>query len=303
MWPLSARAGQLVDLANEIPAVGLTAKWMLGECAASAWCRVESAMNRYLEALLGLNFAALRRGVQEGPRALGRASLAAYIAARLDDDRRQALIREQLNQIPVVPLTDLLGDRKCLIKLHVMKYEDGILPYRDALALLSILVAEQPAQVLEIGTYMGHTARAMAENLERSTNHTVDLPPDFSAEKDAGNLPPKDDFHLIARRIVGREFKGQSLDSRIVQHLGDTAMVDFTKIGQPTFFFIDGSHTYEYCKNDSEKCLALCPQGGTFLWHDCDEMHAGVIKFILDWRALGRNLVRIEETQLAYWKS
>ena len=28
-------------------------------------------------------------------------------------------------------------------------------PYNDALALLSILVAEHPTQVLEIGTYMG----------------------------------------------------------------------------------------------------------------------------------------------------
>jgi hypothetical protein len=259
-------------------------------------------MNRYLEALQGFNFAALRRGVQEGPRTLGRASWAAYVAAQSAANRQEAIVRRQLNQIPIVPLADLLGDRKCQVNLRVMKYEDGMTWYRDAIVLLSLLVAERPREVLEIGTYMGHTARAMAENLETSTIHTVDLPPDFSAEKDAGNLP-KDDFHLIARRIVGREFKGQPCEPRIVQHFGDTAVMDFSRIGRPTFFFIDGSHTYEYCKNDSEKCLALCPQGGMFLWHDCNEMYPGVVQFILEWRALGRNIVRIEETGLVYWKS
>ena len=259
-------------------------------------------MNRYLQALQGLNLAALSRGFQEGPRVLGRASWAAFIAARSAANDEQATVRRQLNQIPTVPLTDLLGERQSKIKLRVMKYEDGMLPYRDALALLSILVAEQPREVLEIGTYMGHTARAMAENLETSLIHTIDLPPEFRAEN-ASDLRPKDDFHLIARRIVGREFKGEPCEKRIVQHLGDSALMDFSQIGQPTFFFIDGSHTYEYCKNDSEKCLAICPRGGTFFWHDCDENHPGVVRFMLEWRALSRNIVQIEGTNLAYWKS
>src|SRR5262245_59198925 len=212
-------------------------------------------MNRYLEALQGLNFAALRRGFQEGPRALGRASRAACMAARPVADRHQAIVREQLTQIPVVPLDDLLGDRKCEIKLRVMKYEDGMTPYHDSLALLSILVAENPSEVLEIGTYIVHTDRSLAENLETAAIHTIDLPADFSDEQSDGDLPPKNDFHLIARRDVGREFKGQSCAGRIVQHFGDTAAMDFTTgIGRPTFFFIDGSHTYEYCKYDYDTC-------------------------------------------------
>jgi hypothetical protein len=218
-------------------------------------------------------------------------------------DSQQAHVCEQTSQIPVVPLDDLLGDRKCEIKLRVMKYEDGMTPYHDSLALLSILVAENPSEVLEIGTYMGHTARAMAENLETATIHTIDLPADFSGEQAIGEVLPKNDFHLIARRDVGREFKGQPCEIRIVQHLGDTAVMDFSRVGRPTFFFIDGSHTYEYCKNDSEKCLSLCPKGGTFLWHDCYEGQPGVIKLLSEWRAYGRNISRVQGTGLAYWKS
>jgi hypothetical protein len=116
-------------------------------------------------------------------------------------------------------------------------------------------------------------------------------------------MPPKDDFHLIERRIVGREFKGLPIEAKIKQHFGDTAVMDFSKLGNAAFFFIDGSHTYEYCKNDSEKCFALCLGKGVFLWHDCDHSHSGVIRFISEWRAAGRDIVRIEETSLAYWKN
>jgi hypothetical protein len=260
-------------------------------------------VNRYLEALQGLNLAALRRGLQDGPRALGQASRAAYLAARPVPKNSSDFVGAQLRQIPVMLLDDLLGGKACQIRLRVMKYEDGMTAYRDVLALVSILVAENPSEVLEIGTYMGHTARAMAENLETATIHTIDLPSDFSPGDYADNRPPKDDFHLIGRRIVGREFKGQPCESRVVQHFGDTAVMDFSQIGRPTFFFIDGSHTYEHCKSDSEKCLSLCPKGGTFLWHDCDEGHPGVIKFILEWRVRGRSIVRIHGTDLAYWKS
>ena len=260
-------------------------------------------MNRYVEALHGLNLAAFWRGLQEGPRTLGRASRAAYLAARSAATRPQVLLRENVKQIPRVHLTELLGNGECQITLRVMKYEDGMTPYNDAVALLSILVAESPKEVLEIGTYMGHTARAMAENLENATIHTIDLPPGFSAAQDGGGSLPKDDHHLIGRRILGREFRGKPCEGRIVQHCGDTAVMDFAPIGQPTFFFIDGTHTYGHCKSDSEKCLAISPRGGTFLWHDCNEVHPGVVRFILEWRALGRDIVRIEGTDLAYWKS
>ncbi len=196
-----------------------------------------------------------------------------------------------------------MGARKAAIKLTVQKYEDGILPAHEAVALLAVLVAENPGEALEIGTYMGYTAKAMAENLELAIIHTIDLPPDYSTAEAACGPLPKDDFHLIQRRIVGREFKGKELEKRIVQHFGDTAQFDFSSIGRPTFFFIDGSHTYEYCKNDSEKCFQLCGGHGVFLWHDCDELHPGVLRFISEWRSMGRNIQRIKGTAIAYWKS
>jgi methyltransferase family protein len=260
-------------------------------------------MKNFLHATLGVNLAAAIRGLRFGLPEFGKRCQAGYHAIRPFEKPVEKSLQEEFDAIPTVILESLLGEKKLELRLRVMQHEDGMMPLADAIALLSVLLAERPAQVLEIGTYMGHTTRAMAENLETAAIHTADLPPDFFTEKKSDGPIPKDDFHLIKNRIVGREFKNQPCEKRIVQHFGDTAAVDFKQFGQPNFFFIDGSHTYEYCKNDSEKCLAIAPRGSTFLWHDCGVGHPGVIRFISEWRRAGRNIVRIHGTTLGYWKN
>jgi len=252
---------------------------------------------------MGMNGASVIRGLRLGPTEFVRGSRRSFGAAYPLQNSGQNQIRRALESIPKITLDEILGSRKTQIKLNVQKYQDGMLPSHETMALMSILTAENPREVLEIGTFFGHTTRAMAENLPKAIIHTVDLPPDFSPQQDAKGSPPKDDFHLITRRVVGYEFKGHPVEQRIRQHFGDTAMINFQEMGRPTFFFIDGSHTYEYCKLDSEKCLALCGGTGTFLWHDCDPAHPGVLQFIKEWRDLGRDITRIEGTAIAYWKN
>jgi hypothetical protein len=249
-----------------------------------------------LQPLLGFNAACLWRLVRAGPQQFWRACRESFIAASGEGSPYRT-------GIPRIPLGDILGERRPVIRLPMVPYEDGMLPGEQAMALLAILVAERPEEVLEIGTYMGHTARLMAENLENAIIHTVDLPETFSAATDPERRLAKDDFHLIERRRVGREFKGQPCAARIRQHFFDTAEFDFRGKGRPTFFFIDGSHTYDYCRNDSEQCFALCSGRGVFVWHDCDIHHPGVVRLILEWREMGRDIRRITGTSLAYWKS
>jgi hypothetical protein len=250
-------------------------------------------LQKPFKALLGINAASVCTLFKKGPRAFVRACLTAFYAAlRTETDC--------LKEIPVVSLGDILGNREPSVTLTIKPVDEGILPLDQALALLAILLAEKPAEVLEIGTFMGHTTRLMAESLPESIIHTVDLPLKISNQSES--TIPKDDFHLIESRVVGRDFKGLPCEKRIRQHFADTATWDFQETGKPTFFFVDGSHTYEYCKNDSEKCLALCNGPGVFLWHDCDDQHPGVVKFIHEWMKKGRKIVRISGTPLAYWK-
>jgi len=246
-------------------------------------------LKRAIQFLLGLNAASIIRGLRLGFPEFVHGCFASINSTHPFQARSDNRVKRELAEIPELSVDEILGTRKTHIRLNVREYEDGMLPIRDAIALLAVMRVENPMEVLEIGTFMGHTTNAMAENLPDSLIHTIDLPPEFSLEQDQSDLP-KDDF------------KGKATERRIRQHFGDTATFDFQGLGHPTFFFIDGSHTYEYCKQDSEKCLDVCGGTGTFMWHDCDSAHPGVVKFINEWRSDGRDVLRIVGTSLAYWK-
>ena len=253
-------------------------------------------MKRILRVLFGANAAALTYIARGKPTGFTQASVRAFRAAR-DEPGLSAF------DIPTITLSEILGDRRPRICLGVGPYEDGMLPVDQLVALLAILVCEQPNEVLEIGTFMGHTTRQMAEALDTATIHTVDLPEAFSPAEPSDAGLQKDDFHLIERRVVGREFKALPIAIRIRQHFADTATWDFNECGRPTFFFIDGAHTYEYARHDSEQCYTLCSGRGVFLWHDCDPSHPGVQRVLSEWSARGRDVRRISGTTLAYWKN
>lgn len=257
---------------------------------------------KLMQGILGLNFASLIKGARIDKNALIRSAVNSFFAVTPFQAKDQIKLEENFVQIPLITLDQILGTNKVRTLLNVQSYEDGMLPSYEAMVLLSILISKNPKEVLEIGTFMGHTTKAMAENLPTAIIHTIDLPLDYKKENDHIVLP-KDDFHLIHRRKVGREFRNTGLATQIKQHYCDTAITDFSTIGNPTFFFIDGSHTYAYCKQDSEKCYNLCQGAGTFLWHDCNLSHPGVIHFILEWRKLGRDIKRIEGTTIAYWSN
>jgi len=252
-------------------------------------------IKKIIKAILGLNVIAFYRLATYGPKQFFLACQNAFIAAYYVNSNG-------LQMIPEVDIRDILKNKEPEILLTTFNKESGALPLEQYIALISILVAEHPTDVLEIGTFTGKTTKTMADNLPFGTIHTVDLPPDFQKSNDTKSEIPKDDFHLIERRVVGKAFKGTPSEKRIKQYFADTAQWDFKTSGRPTFFFIDGSHTYGYCKNDSEKCLEWCKGGEVLLWHDCDNRHPGVVKFILEWRKQGRNIVRIKGTPLGYWK-
>lgn len=244
---------------------------------------------------MGFNIVSVFTLITSGYHSFLKACYRAFVAAHMVDIT-------ELSAIPQISLDQILGKVRPTIHMTIMSSENGRVPSDQAIAIIAILAKEQPKEVLEIGTFFGHTTRLIAENLPNGIIHTLDLPQEFNSKGDLKSIP-KDDSHLIERRIVGREFIGSIYEKQIRQHFADTATWDFSEEGEPTFFFIDGSHTYEYCKNDSEKCFTLCKGRGVFLWHDCDFGHPGVVKFINEWRTMGRDIVRIEGTPIAYWKS
>ena len=197
-----------------------------------------------------------------------------------------------MRKIPSVPLKEVLRSRPIIRVDGSYSYVDGSLPWYDLAALLSIVVDRLPKSVVEIGTLHGHTTRLLAIDLPNSQINTIDLPanPDLKH-----SLLPKDDFHLIRARRVGEEFLTDSSIKNVTQFLGDTATLQFPKA---ELFYIDGSHTYEYARNDSEKALAIS-EAKTLIWHDCDSGHPGVTGWLREMVESGLPVKRINQTNLA----
>jgi hypothetical protein len=209
-----------------------------------------------------------------------------------------------LRAIPEVSLASVLTSSQLIRVDSGYSYVDGSLAWPDIHALLAILCDRSPSSVLEIGTFCGHTTRLMALNLPGSTIHTIDLPESFVGEGDDNSPLPKDDFHLIKRRRVGEAYRSDPSIGNVVQHFGDTATWDFSRVGDATCFFIDGSHTYEYARSDTGKCLALGKgRPFTILWHDCDHVHPGVTRWLAEMVAAGQPVARITGTYLAVMDS
>ena len=218
---------------------------------------------------------------------------AASILRRLrrKPERREA--PSPLDRIPVVSLRELIQGRPIIRVDGTYNYCDGSLPWCDIVPLLSLLVDRKPRAVLEVGTFNGHTTRLMALNLPEATIHTVDLPETFDGGFE------KDDFHLIAARNVGIEHRSDASIGNVRQHFGDTASWDFST-ANATFFFIDGSHTYDYVRNDTERALAASRgRRATLLWHDCNIMHPDVTAWLIEMIQSGQPVRRIDESNLA----
>ena len=99
-------------------------------------------MKKIVKALLGANIISLKHLVTGHPMRFMGAASKAFTAARAWSPNTDAA------RLPTISLDELLGDRKPRISLNAMRYEEGMLPSRDAFVLLASLAAESPLEVL-----------------------------------------------------------------------------------------------------------------------------------------------------------
>ena len=143
---------------------------------------------------------------------------------------------------------------------------DGNVTLTELVVLASIARKYKPRTIFEIGTFDGRTTINLAANSPDATVHTLDLPPGHHTRLE---VKPGDDKY-INKPASGARFRGTDCESRIVQHYGDSATFDFSPFeGQVDMVFVDGAHSYEYVKSDSQRALRLLRGGrGVILWHD-----------------------------------
>ena len=152
---------------------------------------------------------------------------------------------------------------------------------------LATLVKElNPQTIFEIGTYNGFTALHMAVNSPQSCRiYTLDLPPDYDIDK-VGNSSYDDllVMKLSQKTINQRFYKKHPLESKITELYGDSSNFDFSQyFGKMDVVFIDGNHSYQFVKSDTENAFKMLTDHGVIVWHDFDYIiHKDVFSFLND---------------------
>lgn len=170
--------------------------------------------------------------------------------------------------IPSAPVTDYIGNDVSL-RLLELDGADGNVTGFELAAIAAIAKQNGKEGIFEIGTFDGRTALNLASNTSDSCNiYTLDLPSDRVASTDLKIAAGDEKF--INKQESGARFANTLFAGRITQLWGDSATFDYTHYeGKMDVVFVDGSHSYDYVKNDTDTALRLLkPSGGVILWHD-----------------------------------
>lgn len=169
-------------------------------------------------------------------------------------------------------LSEIIGDRNIgsPVLIENWVYRQGNVSLYELYCLCLITKAIEPAAIFEIGTFDGRTTLHFALNSPASTRiNTLDLPPEnlktVKLKLDEGDpqLVDKKDFS------IGQNFLNRPEQSKIIQHLSDSASFDYSQFAVGIdLFFVDGAHSYEYVKCDTENAFGTLKVGGFLLWHD-----------------------------------
>lgn len=175
----------------------------------------------------------------------------------------------------------------------------------DLMVINELVRRNQPRTLFEIGTFDGRTTLNLAHFSPADARvFTLDLP---ASGLSSTKLPMySSETMYVEKSESGITFRNAPEAKKITQLFGDSAAFDFSPYRQKMdFIFIDGAHTYEYVKSDTERALdMLSPAGGIILWHDylCIEGLTHALNDLYRQKPEFRTMRFLEGTSLVYWK-
>jgi predicted O-methyltransferase YrrM len=231
-------------------------------------------------------------------RALGRGFATAFEFSARTRELYHDLAED--DPIPVITISELSANLLKGQEIWVDLSEPPTAISAAELAYICSLVrAQRPRLVVEIGTFRGFTTLHLSRNTSESCQiFTVDLPPESA--KDA---PSYSDSHLV--KTCGAMPRVFGNDPKITQILQDSTTINWGHVlSIPIdFAFIDGSHLYEHVRKDTEAIMKALAPNGLVVWHDYFkvEIRRGVRKYLIELYRDGLPLWRIAGTALCVY--
>jgi Methyltransferase domain len=201
----------------------------------------------------------------------------------------------RLRQVDVSDLVPESGEAR-RIHLAIFPKTYASVSVLEITCLVALMKLANAARVFEFGTYKGVSTTQFALNLPpEGAIYTLDLP-----DTSTSTLLPVGDSDEAA--IAFEKCKGSlippDVKPRVTFLQQDSAAFDESPhVGQIDFVFVDGAHTYEYVKNDSEKGWRMLRSGGIIAWHDFRPPDPDVVRYLLE---SSYQPVRVLNTSLAF---
>jgi predicted O-methyltransferase YrrM len=174
-----------------------------------------------------------------------------------------------------------------------------VVPYT---LLATIVSALRPKKIFETGTFRGVAALTMALNAPEAEIYTLDLPEEVtSAEVETLSKGDKE-WVRLSRTSTGFAFAGHHAATRIHQLRGNSLAFDPPAfLANSDLCFIDGGHSYECIKADTETALKILSPNGVIVWDDYTWFIDGVSEYLTELRAT-LPLHRIAGSQLVLYR-
>ena len=210
-------------------------------------------------------------------------------------------VRRSFLGLPRKEITELINLESNEFEVIIPNYQhdsvrNASLSLNDKLAIALVCHHLKPQTVIEIGTFRGETTDLIARNLKNASIFTLDLPPDFQSHQERPDISDLDVLQL--RQPDFYVANSYASGSQVHQLYGDSAVFNFKELNQSfDMAFIDGAHSFEYVKNDTEKLIPLMNQGGWIIWDDYSFSFPDIIKYVNTFR--DRGTFHIYGTKLA----
>lgn len=160
----------------------------------------------------------------------------------------------------------------------------------EAAALAALIQLSEAKRVFEFGTYKGVSTTQLALNLPMDgIVYTLDLPEDHPVYVEYSRLASETGMKILVPEDVIWKVEFLKSDSAKFDTAPYRNSIDLV--------FVDGYHSYEYVKNDTEKGLEMLRPGGVIAWHDCVPDRPEIIRYLKSVHPLP---TLVESTSLAY---
>lgn len=205
-------------------------------------------------------------------------------------------------KIPIKTLIDISGSLAPIAPIEE-RWESGNMAAFELSVICALVSKNKPTNTFEFGTFNGRTTLNIARNIPLASKiFTLDI--SANNEKPALACDPQD-YSFINRAHKTLYFHNTPYAEKITTIKGDSATFDLSPLfNTMDVVLIDGSHSPQYVKNDTEAALKLIGNNkGIIIWHDYNGIYwKGVTSVLNDYYnndARFASVFSIENTSLA----